>query len=122
MRLNTKCLAQGVACWCPFVGLGVMLLMLVACEGGADFPQAKKFLRFEQLPEVQTAVAKTYHHHCSQCHALFDPTQLAAHQWGAVVAVMNTKARQANKKVLNQKQVASVVNYLERHASDVTKP
>lgn len=66
--------------------------------------------------ELNTPAGREFQKTCSQCHALPDPKQHTANEWGAVVERMKQNMAKMGKSVPDIETIDNVVGFLQRNA------
>ena len=69
------------------------------------------------LSGINSPSGKLFQQACSQCHALPDPKQHTSQEWPDVVARMNQNMRLMNKPLIQPKEEALIVQFLQHAAS-----
>ncbi|MDH5300283.1 MAG: cytochrome c [Gammaproteobacteria bacterium] len=90
----------------------IPVLALVACE------QPKQFSPSKDLPEPDSEGAKVLMDFCSQCHAPPKPSTHLKGEWRNVVLRMQNHRLMESMDTLSEQQIASLVAYLDKHASE----
>jgi len=95
-----------------FVAVILSVTVFAGCSGEYEARQ----IQFTDYPEHETEAAKLYIAKCSGCHAAPLPNIHDVRQWSGVVQRM--QMRMANKALqpLNEQELATVIDYLEKHA------
>jgi hypothetical protein len=90
--------------------LAVVCLALSGCSDRQS-PAAQSY------PEAGSAAATLFVSRCGECHAAPQPTSHAAKIWPGVVQRMQMRRRSMSKTPLNQQELATILDYLQRHAA-----
>ncbi len=70
-----------------------------------------------KLDHLDTPSGKVFLQTCSQCHALPDPKQHTTQEWAGVTTRMNQNMQQMQKPVIQPKEEALIVQFLQHAAS-----
>jgi len=69
-----------------------------------------------QYPDLTSPEGTAFLQTCSRCHSAPDPKQHTADEWVTVVQRMTHNMKVMRKKIPDQKQLAMVTEFLQRHA------
>ncbi|WP_455200728.1 hypothetical protein [Kaarinaea lacus] len=98
-----------------FIAPGLLLLIsgLLACSQEQGSAPLKK----TDYPEYESEPAKLYLSKCSGCHAAPLPGIHTMRQWPGVVDRMQMRMKNKAVQPLNSNELAIVLDYLQKHAS-----
>ena len=119
-RRRLKTSSECKASWYSQVNLAsqqryvVLLGILCLAASGCSDPQSPTL---QSYPEAGSAAAILFISRCGECHAAPQPTSHDAKIWPGVVQRMQMRRRAMSKTPLNQQELATILDYLQRHAA-----
>jgi len=69
-----------------------------------------------ELPDAESAGAKTFARFCSQCHALPGPNKHSVAEWSVVVDRMKNNIISTGKQLPSEQEFGEILSYLQRNA------
>lgn len=90
--------------------LGIVCLAASGCSDTASPPA-------QSYPEAGSKAATLFVSRCGECHVAPQPKSHVAEIWPGVVQRMQMRRRSMAKPPLNRQEMATILDYLQRHAA-----